>query len=707
MSDKKQPVTALPDTVLSDMTAVWEGVGHLGYAEQAGEHLLKLACLIVADRMNIDVPTSIVWEGHLPMVNALHRFSEQISCKVRRVHLSSTDWKYQSIPMIVFDKQSGEPFACIAERGHMYVIDPVTSKKRRVTKAVARSLFDHAYVFYHCLPDEPLTVKSVFLFGLKKIAKDLKRILHMEAVVGIFALLTPIIMGVLFEYVVPSASGSLLVQLIAGLVCAALGMILFRFVQVIASVRLQMGLSVVLATALWDRLLRLPCQFFRQFSVGDLENRSRIIDYIQGELSSAVISALLGGLFAVFTFCLMLYYSVLLTLVLTAIVFVIFAVTLLVVFLQRKHWRRYQQLYGEQQGIEFQLLNNIAKLKVANAEANAYRQWTMRFFKKARELLLATRMQGNLATFDVFILSIATMLLFFMVAKFLPGLSFGKFIAFNAAFGQFFGAVSALTQAAASLVDVVPYVERIKPLLEETPETTKGLISPQSLSGNIHIQHLSFRYTLPDGSQGPWIWRDVNLDIKAGEFVALVGPSGSGKSTLLRLLLGFETPQEGSITYDRYALPTLNKEALRAQLGVVMQDHRLLSSSIWDYLMSGVPASEEKIWSVLKQVTLEKEIKQLPMGLQTLMSDSAGNFSVGQRQRLTLARVLLNQPRILLLDEATSALDNASQAIVMDTVSKMKITRIVIAHRLSTLKQADRVFELKHGTLTPSIQSMA
>ena len=247
-------------------------------------------------------------------------------------------------------------------------------------------------------------------------------------------------------------------------------------------------------------------------------------------------------------------------------------------------------------------------------------------------------------------------------------------------------------------VQVVPLYERARPILEAPPEVDPAKAAPGDLSGEVELSHVSFRYQ-PDG---PLILDDVSLHVKAGEFVAFVGPSGAGKSTIIRLLLGFESPASGSIYYDHEDLSGLDRQALRRQIGVVLQDGKLTPGDVFSNIVGSSPLTQDDAWEAARLAGLEEDIHDMPMGMQTVIGEGAATLSGGQRQRLMLARAVASRPRILLLDEATSALDNRTQADVSRGLERLKATRIVVAHRLSTVRNADCIYVIDGGRIVQS-----
>jgi ABC-type bacteriocin/lantibiotic exporter with double-glycine peptidase domain len=274
-------------------------------------------------------------------------------------------------------------------------------------------------------------------------------------------------------------------------------------------------------------------------------------------------------------------------------------------------------------------------------------------------------------------------------------MSMGEFIAFNTAFGLFLAAMQALGDASVRLLEMIPLYERLQPLLRSAPESDPSRVAPAALLGGIELSKVSFRY----GEDGPWILRDVSLQIRPGEFVAFVGDSGSGKSTLLRLLLGFERCTHGTIYYDGQDINSLDLRLLRRQMGVVLQVSRVMPTDIYRNIVGVSTRTVEDAWDAAEMAGLADDVRAMPMGLHTYVAEGGSTLSGGQRQRLLIARAIVNRPRLLFLDEATSALDNRTQAVVSESLERLDATRIVIAHRLSTIVNADRICVLDNARI--------
>ncbi|NEQ17420.1 MAG: ATP-binding cassette domain-containing protein, partial [Moorea sp. SIO3E2] len=384
-----------------------------------------------------------------------------------------------------------------------------------------------------------------------------------------------------------------------------------------------------------------------------------------------------------------------------AIALVAVIITTLSGMITRRKMRPLQQLSGEIFGLTVQLIGGISKLRVAAAESEAFACWAKKYTQQVKLILSTQLVEDLLTAFNVMLPAVSSMLLFgFTVALMAQsvgetGLSTGTFLAFNTAFGTFITSATRLSNTLIDSLDISILWERAQPILQTKPEVDADKYHPGRLSGQLKLNQVCFRYR----QDSPLVLDKITLDAKAGEFIAIVGPSGSGKSTIMRLLLGFETPEAGAIFYDGKDLSGLDIAAVRRQLGVVLQNGRIMSGSIWENIAGGAIVTQDKALEALQMAGLAEDIQAMPMGIHTIISEGGGNLSGGQRQRLFIARALVHKPQILLFDEATSALDNRTQAIVTNSLEKLGVTRIVIAHRLSTIRHADRIYVLHGGKI--------
>ncbi len=560
-----------------------------------------------------------------------------------------------------------------------------------------------AYTFYRPFPNRKLSLWDLLAFGMHGTRRELFSIATMGICGGMLAMVVPIATGIIFDSIIPNAQRSQLLQVFSILVVLALTGSMFTLTRNFAMLRLQGKVGASLQAAIWDRLLRLPVPFFRRYTAGDLADRSLGIDYILRTLTGSVIFSILSGVFSIFSFLLLFYYSWQLALVATGVVLLAFAASAVSMYAQIHYQRQIFYTRGRISGMVLGFIDNIARLRVSGAEPRAFAAWAREFSTQKKLSVRARAVSGGLAVFNSAFPVIGLAVIFTYSTQLigqplLQVLTTGTFLAFLASFVQFQTAALQLSSAVESALSVVPIHERATPILKALPEVSEASRHPGELSGSIEISHLNFRYH----SDAPLVLRDVSFAVRPGEFVAIVGPSGSGKSSLFRLLLGFERPESGAIYYDAQDLSGLDVQAVRQQLGVVIQNARLASGSIFANIVGSAPLTIDDAWEAARSAGLAEDISQMPMGMHTIVSEGGGNLSGGQRQRLLIARALVRKPRIFLFDEATSALDNRTQAVVSQSLEALQSTRIVIAHRLSTIVNANRILVMEKGVLVQS-----
>lgn len=616
----------------------------------------------------------------------------------RRVILREPWWAEDNGPLLGFMEEDGRPVALIPRGARKYELqDPTRREVRMVTPAVAAELQAFGYAFYRPFRRTAVGLWEVMRLGRFGSAGDIVMLIGMGLIGGLLGMVTPIATGMLFDTVIPGADKDQLFQLTMGLVAVAIATTLFQYTRSVAMLRLEGKMDSRLQAAVWDRLLTLPVPFFRDYTAGDLAMRANGINSIRQVLSGTTISAILGSVFSLFNFALLFYYSWRLALVATVLVFIVLIVTTGTSILKLRYERHLAESHGRLSGMVLQFLRGIAKLRVTGSEGRAFAVWATAF---AHQRILSFKAQniGNiLGTFNAMFPILGSMAIFIMMVYFTKhgSLTTGQFLAFNAAFGSFLGAMLGMTGALISILRIIPLYERAKPILQTMPEVDEAKADPGELAGEVEVNHLVFSYS----EDGPPVINDVSFHIQPGQFVALVGASGSGKSTLLRLLLGFEKPNSGTIYFDGKDLAGIDLVGVRRQMGVVLQNGQLLQGDIFTNIVSSSNATLDDAWEAARLCGLDKDIEELPMGMHTVVAEGGGGLSGGQRQRMLIARAIVQKPRILFFDEATSALDNATQAIVSKSLDRLEATRIVIAHRLSTIVNADYIYVMDKGCL--------
>jgi ABC-type bacteriocin/lantibiotic exporter with double-glycine peptidase domain len=394
---------------------------------------------------------------------------------------------------------------------------------------------------------------------------------------------------------------------------------------------------------------------------------------------------------------LMFYYDVRLGLIALGLVGLRALLILGASVLRLYHENRQFNLQGKVGGLVLQLLAGIGKLRVADSTMRALGEWSKQFAAQKHHFIASQRVANALGVFETSFPTLATVVIFASASGMGSSLMLhlGAFLAFFTAFGQAMAAIGAWATGISGSLIAIPVLTRIRPLLSTATEVADDRKPPGELTGAVELSRVTFRYV----PSGPPVLDNVSLRIAPGEYVAIVGPSGSGKSSLFRLLLGFEKAESGAVFFDGKALDTLDVSAVRRQFGVVLQNGRLATGSLYDNICGGVQLPLEQAWEAARLAGLEADIRAMPMGMHTMVAEGVSTLSGGQRQRVMIARAVARRPRILLFDEATSSLDNQSQAIVSASLGALNVTRIVIAHRFTTVREADRIIVLVDGRI--------
>ncbi len=669
-------------------------VGHLD--------ALVAACRLVADaggiRMSRTPPPSLPKEKD--PVGAIAKASR---FRTRQVALRDEWWTEDRGPLLAYMADDGRPVAIVSTTpGTSWLHDPSRAGRVLVTEEVAVTLAPLAISFYRAFPETVLTLKEILSFGFRGCRRDIGTLIGVSVASSVLGLASPLAVASLFNTVIPGAQRGQLVQLVALLLIAAVATTMFQFTRMVALLRINGRMGPSVQSAVWDRLLSVPLSFFKPYTAGDLAVRAFGVDQARQIVFGSAVSAVLNGVFSLSYVGLLFYYDARLAWWALLCIGISLVCTSIVSFLQLRSQRIVSEVRAKASGTVFQLLTGIAKLRTAGAESHAFAVWA-RLFSEQREAQFTARRYGNwYATFMSVFPIIGFIMIFGLVSMTLGGESnmpTGNLLAFVAAFSACLGATLSSGGAAMQMFAAVPLYENARPIFNTLPEVQVGKTDPGALLGDIEVQHVMFRY---GGSTSPPTLFDVSFHARPGEFIAFVGPSGSGKSTLMRMLLGFDSPESGAIYFDGKDVKNLDVQALRRNIGVVLQGGRLSHGDIFTNIVGSSMATHDGAWEAARMAGFDADIRQMPMGMHTVVSEGGATLSGGQRQRLMIARALVNRPRVLLFDEATSALDNRTQAIVTASLAQLQATRLVIAHRLSTITQADRIIVLERGRIVQS-----
>lgn len=663
------------------------------------DNKLVLACQLVASKMNIEItiPKKEVIDNSK---DPLYEISKASRIRYRRVAMKGNWWRQDNGPLLAFIEEDNRPIALIPASTDKYeMVDVVNGVTNIIDKNTAQMFKPFAYTFYRPFPAKKIGIKDLLLLSFETTPmRDLFVILCMGLLGGLIGMINPVVTGIVIDNIIPQADRIQLFQIGFLLLSFTIGKASFELTRSIAMLRTEGKMDGFSQAAIWDRLISLPASFFRDYTSGELAMRAMGIGQIRQVLSNTTLNTIISSVFSIFNGLLMFKYNVKLALVGMGLVVIAIGISTGLGYLQIRYERNTVDITNKISGLVLQIIGGISKLRVAGAEHRAFYQWAKQFSKQ-REIRFKKELISNiLTTLNTAFPVITSMVMFYIVGNYTGDdpLSTGQFVAFNASFGIFMTAMLELSNTFLTINIIIPTFESTKPILETLPEYDEQKAEPGKLDGSIEVGHVKFRYA----EDGPLILNDISLKIDSGEYVAIVGSSGCGKSTLLRVLLGFEKPETGKVYYSGQDLESVDVRSVRRQLGVVLQNGQLISGDILSNIVGSNPhLTMQDAEESAKMAGIYEDIKKMPMGMHTMVSEGGGTLSGGQRQRLLIARAIVNRPKILFFDEATSALDNNTQKVVSESLDKLNATRVVIAHRLSTIINCDRIIVLDKGRI--------
>ncbi|AET69242.1 NHLM bacteriocin system ABC transporter, ATP-binding protein [Desulfosporosinus orientis DSM 765] len=704
LQKKKDNDLRLMDNVLSRLSSLNSKEDERGIDEESGDPLLD-SCRLVGQSMQIKIEPPILNshdedDGRESYVSelTLAAIARASRIRIREVALNGEWYKEDSGPILGFMEDDGRPVALIPVSPAAYILhDPVLHNEKKVDRETAAQIRGWGYVFFRPFSPKAIKLGDLLSFGLRSCWKrDLLAIVLMGILGGLLGTAVPLATGIVFDSIIPEGEKGALLQIALILGAAALAAMLFQLTRSLATMRLEGKMDGTLQAAVWNRLLSLPVPFFKHYSAGELAMRAMGISQIRVILSGTTLNTILSGIFSVFTFVLLFYYEGRLALVAAGLVTL--AVLIMGYLGYRKvSWeRQVLEVSNHISGLMLQLIGGVLKFRVAGAEKRAFSRWA-REFSLQRKLVFRRESVANiLTTFYTVLPVVSSIIIFYALTSLTEPLPAGQFVGFYSAFTTFMLSMVSLSEALIGVNLVIPLYQRAKPILETLPEDDENKINPRVLTGSIEVSHVSFRYR----ADGPLVLQDVSFEIKEGDYVALVGTSGCGKSTLFRIFLGFEKPETGKVYYNGQDLAKADVRGVRRQLGVVLQNGQLMTGNILSNIIGANPRlTIDDAWEAARMAGIEEDIREMPMGMFTMVSEGAGTISGGQKQRLMIARAIVNKPRIIFFDEATSALDNRTQAIVSQSLDKLQATRVVIAHRLSTIMNCNKILVMDQGKI--------
>ena len=578
--------------------------------------------------------------------------------------------------------------------GYVY-FDAELGKWVRVNKANESLFEEEAICFYKPFPLGKLTLRSLIGYIAETLSiSDLILIMLSTLAATLIGLLAPKLNNLLMGTVVESKDYELLLGITVFMVSVSISSLFISGITSLLMARINTKITISVQAATMMRVLSLPADFFKKYSSGDLSSRAQYIPSLCSMLVSCALNTGLTSLFSLMYISQIFVYAPALVLPALGVILATIALSLVTTFYQMRYTKRAMELSAEESGMSYAMITGVQKIRLSGAEKRMFARWSKLYAEELRAsynpplFLRANRAFGA-------IISLGGMILMYYMAV-TSGVSVADYYAFNTAYGMVSGAFMSIAGIAATVAQFKPTVEMAKPIMETIPEIAESKPVVEQLLGGIELSNVTFRYH--DGM--PNVLDNLSLKIRAGQYIAIVGSTGCGKSTLMRLLLGFEKPQKGAVYYDGKDIAGVDMKSLRRKIGVVLQNGKLFQGDIFSNIIISAPhLTMDEAWEAAEMAGIADDIRRMPMGMHTMISEGTGGISGGQRQRIMIARAIAPKPKIIMLDEATSALDNITQKIVSDSLATLKCTRIVIAHRLSTIRDCDRIIYLENGRI--------
>lgn len=614
----------------------------------------------------------------------------------RTVKLEGTWYRDAVGAMLGVLRESGKVVALLPAglSGYSYY-DYETGKRRRINRRRALLFEEEAVAFYKPFPLKKMSLSSLAKYIVQSLsASDLVLIALATLALSLVGMIAPALNKLLFGRVLESQSVRLLAGIAVFSVCVSVSTLLINAVKNMITARIETKLNIWVEAATMMRVMSLPADFFKTYSAGELSSRTSQVGALCRMLVSTVLSAGLTSVFSLIYISQIFAYAP--TLVVPALIIILVTVVFSVVssLVQMKLSTQQMELSGKESGMTYSLITGIQKIRLAGAEKRAFARWG-NLYARSASLEYGPPLFIELNSVISLAISLTgTLVMYSLSVK--SGISVADYYAFDTAYGMVSGAFMSLAGIALTAAQIKPVLTMVKPFFDAVPEVSDGKQVLTRLSGGIELNNVSFGYS----DSMPPVIDNLSLKIRPGQYVAIVGKTGCGKSTLMRLLLGFEHPKKGAIYYDGRDLEKIELRSLRRRIGVVMQNGKLFQGDIYSNIVISAPwLSRQDAWDAAELAGIADDIRSMPMGMDTMISEGAGGISGGQRQRLMIARAIAPKPKILMFDEATSALDNLTQKKISQSLDSLKCTRIVIAHRLSTIRQCDRIIVLDQGKI--------
>ena len=642
-------------------------------------------------RQMIDIPSTIT-----NFKDKLSYVLGQNGLEYRKVELNDDYVGDGTSPILIFTILNDIPVLLFPRGKNKYqYVNYETGKKVTIEASLVNRLEIEAYCFYRPLPNKKVTIKEYTKYITRSVRPiDVILLVLFAALASGVGILVPYLTRILTGDVATSKDMSKFIFVSLYVAGAATGLLLVRAIQSFVNQLISVKIEKGILSATMMRVLSLPASFFKKYNTGELTARFRSVPQLAKMIMEGIFMTLLSVvmslayLFQLVSFAPVLVLPVVLILVATT------AFSILISFVKKSYQKKQLDTSSKESGVTYGMINGIQKIRLSGSEKRAFAKWANAYAKSARTRYnppLVLKLSGAIS---LLITLLGNIVIYYIAAR--NNIDAGSYMAFVSSYGVLSGAFLSVVDMIGLMFTLGPIYNMARPILETEPEVVQGKEVVKEIKGNIKLEHISFRYN----DTSPLVLNDLSLDIKEGEYLAIVGQTGCGKTTLVRILLGFEEPLEGNVYFDGKNIKSLDMPSLRRHIGTVLQNGTLFHADIFSNIIISSPSlKEEDAWAAAEIASIADDIREMPMGMKTIISEGQGGISGGQKQRIMIARAIVHKPKVLVFDEATSALDNKTQKSISESINKLNCTRIVIAHRLSTIQNANRIIMLENGKI--------